>query len=350
MNEIDAVGELAQGGLTARAVEPTAGEPPKGGHTHETACLNCGTLLMGSHCHACGQRGHQHKTLGAFFHDLLHGVLHFEGKIWRTLPMLAWRPGQLTREYIDGRRASYVSPIALFLFTIFLLFAVFSALGGADSLTGGVNLNTEQATQQALTGTSEEIADVRTRLVTEEDAEDRERLEARIAQLEQQRRFIESAMESSVDANAPLAAGETRAERHIKTAWQKAKENPQLLIYKLQTNAYKFAWLLIPISVPFVALTFLWRRKFGLYDHTIFTTYSITFMIALALVATLAGTYLSGGLAFLILLYAPFHMYRQLRGTYALSRFSALWRLIALSAFAWTALAIFAGVLVWMAE
>ena len=35
----------------------------------------------------------------------LHGVLHFEGKIWHTLPLLAWRPGELTRRYIDGQRA-----------------------------------------------------------------------------------------------------------------------------------------------------------------------------------------------------------------------------------------------------
>ena len=96
------------------------------GHTHEGACLNCGTELVGPHCHACGQRAHVHRTLGAFFHDLLHGVLHFEGKTWRTIPMLAWKPGQLTREYIDGKRARYVSPIALFLFVVFLSFALFS--------------------------------------------------------------------------------------------------------------------------------------------------------------------------------------------------------------------------------
>ena len=67
----------------------------------------------------------------AFCHDLLHGVLHFEGKIWRTLPMLAWRPGELTRRYIDGERARFVSPIALFLFCVFLMFAVASLTGGS---------------------------------------------------------------------------------------------------------------------------------------------------------------------------------------------------------------------------
>lgn len=364
MNEIDAIGELAQGGLTARAVEPAAGDgaATRGGHTHETACLNCGTPLIGSHCHACGQRGHVHKTLGAFFHDLLHGVLHFEGKIWRTLPMLAWRPGQLTREYIDGRRASYVSPIALFLFTIFLMFAVFSALGADQALLESVDVDTEAATRQVYEGVSSQLEGARERLAGEDDPDDRAELEARIAQLQRQRDFIGNALGAESDpAAADEAEGldetgltingsEVTARGGFQSAWQKAKENPQLLIYKLQTNAYKFAWLLIPISVPFVALTFLWRRQFGVYDHTIFTTYSIAFMIALAFVATLASYYVSGRIGFLILLYAPVHMYRQLRGTYGLSRFSAFWRLIALSLFAWWALTIFAGALVYLAE
>src|SRR6186713_1460072 len=132
MNDItQAIGELAHGGLIARAIEPTAGEDRSGGHTHESACLNCGTPLVGTHCHACGQRGHVHKTLGAFLHDLLHGVFHLEGKIWHTLPMLAWRPGELTRRYIAGERARFVSPMALFLFSVFLMFAVFQLVGFA---------------------------------------------------------------------------------------------------------------------------------------------------------------------------------------------------------------------------
>src|SRR5688572_184778 len=113
MDEIEAVGDAVTGGVIGRAVEPKAGEPGADGHTHETACLNCGTPLTGDFCHACGQRAHVHRTLRGFFHDLLHGALHFEGKIWTTLPLLAWKPGELTRRYIDGERAKFVSPVAL---------------------------------------------------------------------------------------------------------------------------------------------------------------------------------------------------------------------------------------------
>ena len=349
MNEIEAVGDLAQGGLTARALEPAAGESADG-HTHEAACLNCGAPLVGAHCHACGQRGHQHKTLGAFFHDLLHGVLHFEGKIWRTLPMLVWNPGKLTREYIDGRRASYVSPIALFLFTMFLFFALFNALGTTEKWAEGIETSSTVGVQQAIDSTNSELAGQRRRLADDDDADDRAEAAARIEQLERQQRTLRGLAETDGPGLDISSDGQVTATGEGLTLWQKAKQNPQLLIYKLQTNAYKFSWLLIPLSVPFVALTFLWRRKFGLYDHTIFTTSSITFMFMLVAAATLVGYFWSGTAAFFLLFYAAFHMFRQLRGTYELRWFSALWRTIALSAFAWVAIIVFAGFLTWMSE
>jgi hypothetical protein len=121
--EMAAAGDLESGALTARAVEGSAGEGRSGGD-HPAICLNCGTGLIGSHCHRCGQSGHVHRSVGAIGHELAHGVFHFEGKIFRTLPMLVFRPGALTRRYIAGERARFVSPLALFLFTVFAMFAV----------------------------------------------------------------------------------------------------------------------------------------------------------------------------------------------------------------------------------
>ena len=127
------------------------------------------------------------------------------------------------------------------------------------------------------------------------------------------------------------------------------RENPQLAIYKAQTSAYKYSWMLIPLSVPFVWLLFPFSRRFRGYDHTVFVTYSITFMIALVAAASLVAYAGFGGIGLLLLLYAPFHMYRQLRGTYGLGRFGAVWRMLALSLFAWTAIGLFAAVILWMA-
>src|SRR5687767_10434020 len=131
MPDPEAAGISEGGTAPTRSAEPPA---PDDGHTNERVCLNCGTPLEGEYCHACGQKAHVHRTLKAFWHDLAHSALHFEGKIWRTLPLLAWKPGELTRRYIEGERARFVSPLALFLFSVFLMFALFSAMG--DPLIG----------------------------------------------------------------------------------------------------------------------------------------------------------------------------------------------------------------------
>ena len=344
------IGDIAQGTLIARALEPAHGEggdkPGKGGdgHSHKSACLNCGTPLVGSHCHNCGQVAHVHKTIAAFFHDLLHGVFHFEGKIWRTLPLLAWKPGKLTREYIDGRRASYVSPIALFLFAAFLTFALFNLSSNSANLNTD-NLALQVGAEQAEISTQANIARLEGELAKAEAAG--EQTGALEGQLAGARAALEG-IRTSKAGKLPdkIATADGPAEQNIadraNAVWQKATENPELALFKLQSSAYKYSWLLIPISVPFVWLLFPFRRRFHLYDHTVFVTYSLCFMLLLLSAASLAAMWNIAAVSGLLILYAPFHMYRQLRGTYETTRSGALWRMVVLSIFAAIALTLFA--------
>ena len=131
----------------------------------------------------------------------------------------------------------------------------------------------------------------------------------------------------------------------VNEVWQHAKRNPELMIYKLQSSAYKYAWLMIPFSVPFMWLLFPFSRRFHLYDHMVFVTYSVSFMLLLGIAASLlmqSGAPWAGGL---LLLYSPYHMYRQARGTYGLSRFGAWWRTWFLALFALIVLILFATAL-----
>ena len=138
---------------------------------------------------------------------------------------------------------------------------------------------------------------------------------------------------------ANLKTGIPRIDKGI----AKANANPGLLIYKLQSSAYKFSWALIPLSVPFVWLLFLWRRGFHMYDHAMFVTYSLSFMTLLVILLTIAD---AAGLAskmigMVAMIAPPLHMYKQLRGAYRLRRFSALWRTMFLLSFAFVALLFF---------
>ncbi|HEX9946117.1 MAG TPA: DUF3667 domain-containing protein [Allosphingosinicella sp.] len=383
---LESVGEAVTGGLAARAVEPPAGE---GQGIAREACLNCGTALIGPHCHRCGQAGHVHRTLTAFWHDLAHSVLHFDGKLWRTLPLLAWRPGELTRRYVAGQRASFVSPMALFLFSVFLMFAVFSTIGGpvgpgssvadtqthaekraearrafaaerSKSLQALKDLKAERARLSAgsrpTAGIDAQIQKAEARLAFEQRVFDQT---LSLVHGEDQGEAAESKAEDEAVAGPARKAGEAADSGEItivagadglndwfSKSYRKAKENPKLLVYKLQTNAYKFSWALIPISVPFLWLLLLHRRRYRrykAYDHTVFVTYSIAFMslgvITLSFLRLLGVPDVFALLAMTFV--PPLHMYRQLRGAYELSRWSALWRTFVLLNFAFIAASLF---------
>ncbi|MGV3556157.1 MAG: DUF3667 domain-containing protein [Croceibacterium sp.] len=350
MSELgEAMGGAVEGGLYARAVEPDAGIARKG-HFQETACLNCGTELIGNHCHACGQKAHVHRTLAAFMHDLLHGALHFEGKIWHTLPMLAFRPGKLTRRYIDGQRARYVSPMALFLFGVFLMFATFQLAGisAPDDLGPPVEIDGDIAAASAEAVEKSRLEELRKARAGLADTNPGAAiLDAQIESLESKPAGDEVRTQLSDSGYVSVKKGKTGVAL-IDGLVDKWRANPSLMAYKLQTNSYKFSWLLIPLSIPFVWLLFAWRRRFKAYDHAIFVTYSLSFMTLFAIALTLLGLVgLSGGaifMAFAVL--APMHIYKQLRGAYELPRFSAAWRLIVLLFFIIVILTLFLQVLV----
>lgn len=92
-------------------------------------CPNCQTLLgdtPGKFCPACGQATTTHvPTVAEFVHEFANHYVALEGKLWKTLGTLFFRPGVLTREYLLGRRERYVLPLRLFLtFSIIFFIAL----------------------------------------------------------------------------------------------------------------------------------------------------------------------------------------------------------------------------------
>jgi hypothetical protein len=295
-----------------------------------------------------------HRTLASIGHDLLHGAFHFEGKIWRTLPMLVTRPGELTRRYIAGERARFVSPLALFLFSVFLMFAAIHAFAGefdGEGLTPRAGKESVAQFNAATSNIEHELAAARARQTKARTTSERADAATEITALEGSLAAVNAARNKSIGTK-PGEHPTTIAD--IKTGWTpldegiaKANANPGLAVYKLQMSAYKYSWALIPISAPFVALLFLWRRRYHLYDHTIFVIYSLDFMTLLFTALMIAGEIgvPSGVLTAVSLVGPPLHIYKQLRGAYQISRFSAAWRMVALVMFAFVALLLFFALL-----
>jgi hypothetical protein len=92
-----------------------------------SACLNCGAELTGKWCAQCGQRAAPVRpTLHELVHEATHELSHVDGKLVRTASLLLFRPGQLTAEFLAGKRVRSVSPIRLYLLCSLLFFGVVS--------------------------------------------------------------------------------------------------------------------------------------------------------------------------------------------------------------------------------
>ncbi|MEO5565836.1 MAG: DUF3667 domain-containing protein [Luteimonas sp.] len=86
-------------------------------------CRNCGTPLLGPHCYKCGQPvdglvRHFTSIIGDFFDS----VFDLDARMLRTVWPLFAKPGYLSREYFEGRRVRYVSPVRLFFFLSIVTF------------------------------------------------------------------------------------------------------------------------------------------------------------------------------------------------------------------------------------
>jgi hypothetical protein len=275
----------------------------------------------------------------AFFQDFLQGLFNFEGKIWRTLPMLAWCPGLMTRRYIAGERARFISPVALYLFTVFAMFAVLN-FTGALSL-GKPAKNMKEALQTEIVQDQRKLAALELkRKITADVGKSTADLDRQIA-----KRKEDISDNQKMVNGQPLAVVDPGDEipGWVRPVIKNVQDNPEVASMKVQDAASKYSWLLIPLSVPFMWLLFPFRRRYNTYDHAVFVTYSLSFMMMLVIIAGLLVEIGLSGWAGLLFFVPPFHMYRHLKQSYELGRFSAIMRTMALVTFAFIAAGLFAA-------
>lgn len=99
-------------------------------------CQNCDAVVTGKYCVECGQSTSVHVlSISDVTHDVVHSALHLDSRVWRTLRSLVLKPGELTREFIAGRRQRYLPPFRLYLIISLAFFALSAVLIDADLVT-----------------------------------------------------------------------------------------------------------------------------------------------------------------------------------------------------------------------
>jgi hypothetical protein len=97
-------------------------------------CANCGTVLEGPYCHACGQNADtHHRSIGHLIWEAIEGMFHLDGRLALTLPALFLKPGGLAKDYMEGRIVRHVPPFRTFLVALLLfIFAAEHAIHSAQ--------------------------------------------------------------------------------------------------------------------------------------------------------------------------------------------------------------------------
>lgn len=101
----------------------------------EKNCLNCQATLYGRYCHVCGQENLEPKeTVWHLIQHFFNDITHFDGKFFSTVKYLLRKPGFLSTEYVAGRRASYLNPIRMYVFTSAFFFIILYSISKPEEL------------------------------------------------------------------------------------------------------------------------------------------------------------------------------------------------------------------------
>ncbi len=250
-------------------------------------CLNCSAGLTGRWCSSCGQSEEaRHRSLRHLLAELAEALTHADSRLWRTLGRLAWKPGRLTRDYLEGRRTSQLPPLRLVLIALFLLFTVASLLARPTHVPR-IRAGDLAELQHEISNSAGDLKDVPSTVGRSAHAQD--------------------------------------VERWIRARVSHAVAEPAELVRFIADWAERFAILMLPASALMLALLFL-GRGFTLFDHLVFSMHSIT-ASAIVVLAVMLGDWAHLGAANLLLLLPPVHLFAHMRGVYGTGTFGTLCRM-----------------------
>jgi len=308
--EIEAAALDAIAGETARASRHAL---PLG-----APCPNCATPLAGPWCHACGQKGEEyHRSIWRLFAEAFEGLTHFDSRIWNTLPKLAFRPGKLTHEYLEGHRASQIPPFRMFLIVLLLVFFA----GGLALDQSGTKFKAPDPNDPAQTKnmTPEEKAQFAQGMANVRAALTDANADAKTSD------GTVSAANPNAQVSMNIDAGNPKRTRWLKQHIRAAVDRPETFFLAIEEWGHRFAILMLPIAALMLTALFAFRKGVYVFDHVIFSMHSLSFLGLLLTAIFLTGIWWSD--AWWLLWAAPVHLFVHMRGTYRTGVFSTLVRM-----------------------
>ena len=254
--ELETAGAASVGGLTTRQKADLAEQP----------CRNCGAMVTQRYCPNCGQLAASfHRPILSLIGETIGDTFTLDGRLARTLPVLMFRPGRLTRNYTQGKRARYVPPFRLFLLASLLFYLVLFAF-----VRPGQYINVDDETRAEITAS---IADGQTQdgaEIVQETA--RERLDR-----------------ANIHVEAPADVQE-----NIENQIVAVLENQDQFVAQIENWLPRLSILIVPLTIFALTMLHVWRRSLYIYDHAIHALHLHSWIYLTGGFLMLAGPYLPG--------------------------------------------------------
>jgi len=304
-------------------------------------CQNCGSIVTGRYCAECGQAGHIHvMTIADVTHDVVHSALHLDSRVWRTLRSLVLRPGELTNEFIAGRRERYLPPFRLYLVISIAFFAISSLLpddafvrvhDDGETVVAPVVIGASDAdrTEQPAAGGTDPASGQTPEVAGEQAPSPRVR-----------RMTGEEARELARKAGPKVVAGETPDGCSVNTGWKRLDELLNEACVKIKQDrgerlgavfmdtAPKLMFVFLPLMAA-VAMLFYWRPRRLYTEHLVAFLHVHAFIFLYLMVTSLIGPltqpgvpggWLLGIVTMVLTVYLAWYVFRAMRVVYGNGR------------------------------
>ncbi|HYX73102.1 MAG TPA: DUF3667 domain-containing protein [Steroidobacteraceae bacterium] len=303
MSTVAAAGPVSNAGAAAGASA-----------TASARCDNCGAGVYGRYCGACGQR------LEPAVHSLWHftklateDLTHADSRLWRTLGALLFRPGYLTREFLNGRRARYLPPLRLYL----VISVIFFLWASATQPVRVIEIKAPEHGAPAGTVTPLEDEALLGKPIPGESDEQR----------------AERVCASHVNYDGPW-------QQRIQPAARRAcarmlADNFRSLQEAFMHNLPRAMFLFLPILAGMMMLMY-WRPRHFYVEHLLLFVHTHAFVFLLLMLAGVASALLAplgGWISAAATLYIAWYAYRSMRVVYRQKRSLTLGKLALLSFF-----------------
>ncbi|WP_284653431.1 DUF3667 domain-containing protein [Flavobacterium terrisoli] len=265
---------------------------------NDKTCLNCRYVVENRFCPNCGQENTDtRKTFHHLFVHFFEDLTHYENAFWKTIRNLYFKPASLTKEYLSGKRLSYLAPVRLYIFisfvTFFLLFLFPNDIGDSDDL---IDLNQTQTIQvpDGHGGVKDSlISKTKIKMADLIKAREKEQREKKLTNAEQNKDFLYFGYDNqreldSMQKYGPAAERLSDWEYDItkRTLAIKAKYTQREILTKFLEEAKRNFPKVLFIYMPLFALV-LWlfhgKRRWYYFDHGIFTLHYFSFLLLSAL-------------------------------------------------------------------